>query len=270
MRSVCYNLTDTAYLTSTMLESQPNASARELFIAAHYPNQEWHPLARMVRPEGGPGGPYVLTYTNGVEKSYFGLPEMLRPQQGHYPDIPSIISSRLMPSSRPDYRAWLSWMDLEGDPDPFDILARTGGRKATDYFETFLKPEPVQGKCQAYFFLHGMRYFPVDRIGSAIRDLCTDDRLLTMSDFENSHDSNAVALRTDNSTRQILGYCPGYIAYNFRKLLMEPAKHNLMVRVQKINRDAPLRMQLLCQISFDWPKDFDPFASRDFQLLGSG
>jgi len=232
------------------------ASNRQLFVAAHYPEQRWHPLARMVRPNGDPNGPYEFAYTNGAKFSYFDLPEVLRPQQGYYPGIPPILSNRLMRPSRPDYKDWLSWMDLDaGNNDPFEILARTGGQKATDYFETFP---------------HGVRYFSVRHVEEAITALRPGDQLLTMSDFQNPHDRQAVALRANNRARQLLGYCPGYIACNFRKVLMHPSKYNLLVRVHKINPDAPLSMKLLCRMSCDWPDGFAPCTSKEFRLLESG
>jgi len=256
-----------------MTATQSSAPEQQLFIAsAHDATQSWRPFARLTRPNGR-SGPYVFAFTNGAKGMDRGVFALVPPTTKRYrfPGIPPVLSNRLMPPSRPDYQNWLSWMGLEAsDPDPFEILSRTGGRKFTDHFETFLKPEPVKGKYHAHFFIHGARYFPVRRVEEAIAALRPGDRLLTMSDFENPHDCHAVALRTSDKSRQLLGYCPGYIAYNFRELLMHPAKHNLLVQVQKINPDAPLSMRLLCRLSCDWPEGFDPCASQEFRLLESG
>lgn len=247
-----------------------NVSERQLFIASpNYPTRSWHPLARLKQPEGA-DGPYEFAYTKGVKDAGVGLTALFQPKPGqhYFSGLPPIVNSRLMRPSRPDYRDWLSWMDLSPDNnDPFEILARTGGSKVTDQFETFLKPEPDNGKYRAYFFLHGMRYFPLERILRAVKTLREGDRLLTMSDFENRYDRHAVAVRSGDSDRQLLGYLPGHLAYNFRDLLLDPVASNLSVHVHKMNADAPLSMKVLCRLQCDWPKDFAPCTSEEFQLL---
>ena len=67
-----------------------------------------------------------------------------------------------MRPSRPDYQDYIQWLNIpQHEDEPIAILARSGGRKATDTFELFPCPERNEdGFYHLHFFVHGLRYMP--------------------------------------------------------------------------------------------------------------
>jgi len=37
--------------------------------------------------------------------------------------------------------------------------------------------------------------------------------------------------------------------------------------VKRVNADAPIQLRLLCTLTADWPEDFKPCSSEDYQEL---
>src|SRR5207244_540939 len=115
--------------------------------------------------------------------------------------------------------------------DPMQVLARSGGSRATDAVELF--PFPVLQAEVGYtthFLARAIRHLPETSQGR-ILTLQPSARLWPMRDCQNEHDPLAVALRTDD--RVIVGYMPSY--------LLEDALHlidncdYLAVYVERVN-----------------------------------
>jgi len=73
-----------------------------------------------------------------------------------------VFANRVMNVSRPELRSFVHWLALPAtETDPLALLARSGGRRETDVFEVFARPERTQsGRYQMPFFVHGMRHRP--------------------------------------------------------------------------------------------------------------
>ncbi len=71
-----------------------------------------------------------------------------------------LFSNRLLPKSRPEYRDYLKWLGLdENKTDEMEMLARSGGQRATDTLEIVPCPEPsANNSYEVYFFSHGLRH----------------------------------------------------------------------------------------------------------------
>jgi hypothetical protein len=87
-----------------------------------------------------------------------------------------------------------------------------------------------------------------------------------MPDPQNSHDSYAIALRTDDPAT-IVGYCPRYLSRDFLEIL-ENSPDSGEVRVKRLNAEAPIQLRLLCTLTADWPENFKPCSSEFYQELG--
>ena len=79
------------------------------------------------------------------------------------------------------------WLDLASDAngfpqieiDPMALLARSGGKRATDHFEVFPLPERNQaGEYQIYFFAHGLSHYPATAQQRASQCIPGEDLLL--------------------------------------------------------------------------------------------
>jgi len=88
-----------------------------------------------------------------------------------------------------------------------------------------------------------------------------------MRDFQNSFDSFALALRSEDPTF-LVGYCPKYYAKEVNLLIDQ--NFEVTVTVKNVNVDAPMNMRLLCSLKAKHPADAYPFGSSiDFQIVGN-
>src|SRR6266540_2683039 len=180
-----------------------------------------------------------------------------------------VFMNRLLSASRPEYEAYLTWsgFDPNHPPDPIAILGVTEGLRQTDSLELFPCPVPDSDGCfLTKFFLHGLRWLPsaIERVNRLVRG----ERLALMLDFQNPHDSNAVAVRTlDQADWRAIGYVPRYLAYDVRLLAHECDPNFMDLRVVRVNNEAPLQQRILCQLNACWPDGFEPCAGEEFQPI---
>lgn len=237
-----------------------------LYLAWQDPQSKWwYPVGKLTSE----GGVYRFVYTKGATLSKNFIPfGSLRDLNEVYrsPDLLPLFANRLISKKRPEYRDFLRWLDLrEVEADPLVILARTEGVRATDSLTVFPCPEPnAQGKYVVHFFSHGLRHLP-EEARLCINSLREGERLYLLPDLQNPHDAYALALRTDDPAT-IVGYCPRYIARDFLEIL-ENSPNSVQVHVKRVNADAPIQLRLLCTITADWPEDFKPCSSEDYQEL---
>jgi hypothetical protein len=238
-----------------------------LYLAWQDPeSRQWFPVGKL----SVEGGIYRFVYTKGATLSENFIPlgfmqdlhEVYRSR-----DMFPLFANRLISKKRPEYRDFLRWLDLrEDEADPLVLLARTEGVRETDSLTVFPSPEPdTKGRYVVHFFTHGLRHLPEDariRVGA----LRAGERLYLMPDPQNSHDSYAIALRTDDPAT-IVGYCPRYISRDFLEIL-ENSPDSVEVRVKQVNADAPIQLRLLCTLTAEWPDNFKPCSSDLYQELG--
>ena len=216
------------------------------------------------------GGIYRFVYTKGAKLSANFIPfGFMRDLHEVYKsrDLFPLFANRLISKKRPEYRDFLRWLDLrEDEAEPLVLLARTEGVRETDSLTVFPCPEPdPEGRYVIHFFSHGLRHLPEDaRI--RISALRPDEKLYLLPDPQNPHDGYAIALRTDDPAT-IVGYCPRYISRDFLEIL-ENNPGSVEVRVKRVNTDAPIQLRLLCTLTADWPDNFKPCSSADYQELG--
>lgn len=169
-----------------------------------------------------------------------------------------------MRPSRPDYQDYIQWLNIpEERDDPIAILARSGGRKATDTFEVFPSPESNEnGLYYIHFFVHGLRYMPECSV-EKVKQLQPEERLYLTHDFQNPYDSKALLLLTEE--RHNLGYCPRYLAEDIFEILKQTPE-SVSVRVERINpAPTPIQFRLLCNMTAQWHDSFSPFSRQIYQ-----
>ncbi len=238
-----------------------------LYLAWQDPkSRERFPVGKLSSEDGI----YRFVYTKGAKLSKnfipFGFMQDLHAEYKSHALLP-LFANRLISKKRPEYRDFLRWLDLrEVEADPLVILARTEGVRATDSLTLFPCPEPdAHGRYVVHFFSHGLRHLS-DEARIRINTLGAGERLYLLPDPQNPHDGYALALRTDAPTT-IVWYCPRYIARDFLEIL-ENSPNSVHVRVKRVNADAPIQLRLLCTLTADWPENFKPCSSEDYQELG--
>ena len=213
---------------------------------------------------------YRFRYTRGAEQ----LPDF-RPLAG-FPDLFQVyesadlfphFSNRLLQPKRSEYAAYLSWsgFDPANPPEPLAILGVTEGQRVTDQLEVFPCPAPdPSGRYRAKFFVHGLRHRE-QAAQEAADALCPGGAVILRPEPDNPRDAQAVAL--DTVTGLHLGYAPRYLAADIATLQQRCGVDDVAVTVQRVNRDAPQQMRLLCQLTACWPSEFRPCGGDSFQPL---
>jgi hypothetical protein len=220
-------------------------------------SREWIPVAKLEQVEKG----YRLTYTNGARRcpGFSGLGRMSALDKVYYSnELFPFFSNRMIGKSRPEYKKYLQWLDLDNfDGDPMSVMGVTGGLRATDSFELIPQPRLVDGKMTLNFFPKGVRHLAFSAL-EEIDKLQVGAKLCLMCDIQNSSDPKALALRSEEQ-KIIVGYIARYYCDGLGGLLVaNPGE--VEVKVVRVNKDAPADMRLLCSLTF-------PSHGNEFQLL---
>lgn len=240
--------------------------APQLYVTWQDPiTRSWYPVGKLTFEDNE----YTFLYTHGALASErflpFGSMNDLYAKYFSRKLFP-LFSNRIIPESRPDYVQYLSWMNLHyGEEGPLEILARTGGSRATDSLQIYPRPvKNVQGQYESYFFCHGIRHMH-EVTPNYVLMLKPGDRLHPMLDILNPYDEKAVALRTVDPSMMI-GYVPRYLAPDVAELATLSAA-SFELRIERVNAEAPIQYRLLCRLTAEWPEKFSACSHRMFEPL---
>lgn len=240
---------------------------KALFVAWQEPEtRRWVPVGRLTHENGK----YKFVYTKGAKeaRSFTPFGRMVDLDAAYVSDVLfPLFANRMLPKSRPEYAEYLHWLGLgERTPDELEILARSGGSRATDTLEIIPCPEPTEDKhYEVYFFSHGLRHL-IPENQARVAELRPGERLYLLRDLQNQHDANALLLRTEDPM-SIAGYCPRYYSGEFSRLLDSVGANQVRVTVEQVNPDAPMQLRLLCKVSAPWPANFSACALDQFQAV---
>lgn len=255
-----------------------------LFLAWQDPaSRQWYTVGRLDvdAPAGGDGAAtaarFIFAYTGGAsaaaEKAGFS-PVVSFPDLGRTyasDTMPPLFANRIMPRRRPEFADLLAWLGLDGaSADDLAVLARSGGRRATDSFEVYPCPSrSPDGLYRAHFFLRGLRYQPMAAQERALQ-LAPGERLRLIADLQNPTDPRALAVRTDGAEpgdTYFLGFLPRYLADDLQHVL---AAGQDAVRVSAVRANgppAPEHFRVLCLVEAQWPDGHEPFHGAAYQPL---
>ncbi|HWL93206.1 MAG TPA: HIRAN domain-containing protein [Phycisphaerae bacterium] len=243
----------------------PNA----VFVAWRDPvHHRCYPVGRLSRVLVDGNDEYEFAYVRGVDPAReagfrtiasFDEIERVYWSRTLYP----FFANRIMAESRPDRAAFLDRLLLRS-ADPLEVLARTGGIRATDSFEVFPLPRfdaEVPG-FRTLFLVHALRHFP-PTAHDRIQELGVGEKLLFMPDSQNEFDPHAIALRTED--RVLVGHVPNYLLLEVYQLAAN-CEFAVEFSVAKINPPpAPLDQRMLCELRSCWPPNFYPFVDARFR-----
>jgi hypothetical protein len=243
-----------------------------LFVAWQDPSsRSWIPVGRLTYQNGR----YAFAYTRGAQDAKTS--KNFRPF-GRMTDLGVVyvskelfplFANRVLNESRPEYPDYLRWLGLpHQESNELEVLARSGGLRATDTLEVFPCPEPTgDQEYVVYFFSRGIRHLLPEN-QARIPTLKVGQRLFLMKDVQNSFDPSAILMRTADPVANV-GYCPQYFSQEFTGLLDVVGCDNVSVTVERVNADAPMQFKLLCKLTAPWPKNFRPCSMDQFQVLAS-
>jgi len=226
----------------------------------------WRPVGRLDHD----GGLYHFLYTQGAKSGGFhpftGMNNLETVYESE--ELFPLFANRLLPTSRPEYEAFMRWSGFDPDnpPGPIVVLGVTEGIRQTDAVEVFPCPVPDSEGCYINkFFLHGIRWMGRAAVERMNR-LQVNEPLKLLFDFQNTFDPQAVAVRTDDD-RVMLGYVPRYLARDVGNLVNQCHPDLIEVTVASVNVEAPFQNRLLCQMKSCWPTGFQPCSGEEFRPI---
>ncbi|MGB7964117.1 MAG: HIRAN domain-containing protein [Propionicimonas sp.] len=211
------------------------------------------------------GDEYVFRYAPRVSEGpnaspLPGLPD--RRQTYRSRALFATFSNRVMTPRRDSYQDYLGLLGLQGgEPEPFEVLARTWGTRTTDRIQVLPIPRVGPGgHLQTRFLVHGGAH--VDPDGRALRRVRVGDQLQLRREPENPVDTSAVlVLRMGEEDR--LGYIPRPLAPFIHALWA--ANVEPVVIAEHINlpgaRLVSNQMRLLARLEARAPDGFDVEAA---------
>lgn len=176
-------------------------------------------------------------------------------------DLFPMFANRVMTPRRDNYASYVRGLGLDQSrPEPFEVLARTLGTRASDRVQ--LLPVPVvddRGLVSFYFLLHGGRH--VDEVGDRLARVAAGDELFLAGEPDNPVSSVAVLVGAVREPRRdtALGYVPEVLA----PLVLSLLESSMPMRVvaERVTRPEPgaasLSPRLLVRVDAVAPSGWD-------------
>lgn len=153
------------------------------------------------------------------------------------------FTNRVLSPRRPEYPQYVAALGLGSAPEPVEMLARSGGGRATDTVHVVPEPQATpDGRHELLFLTSGVRY--IDGVDERLSRLRVGDRLALRREPDNSADSRA--LLVDASRGEPVGWVPHYLLDLVHGYL---AGSTVEVYVERINGPEVVpHLRLLCRL----------------------
>lgn len=223
-----------------------DAPARSLLLVWRNPtSRKYSRVARLEKDQEARFNFHYLESARSVE-GFYPLDEYPH-FEGLYssPELPAFFANRVMSSSRPGYSDYLKWLGIDDSADldvPVEVLARTGGGRATDTFHVVEMPSLNESHFASRFFVSGVRH--ADGGLEASQTVNAGDLLFLRAEPDNP--VNSLAKIIDTATQKQIGWLPDWLCDEVDNL--ESEQWSLSLSVEKVNPEAPPRSRILCKL----------------------
>lgn len=159
--------------------------------------------------------------------------------------LPAFFANRVMSRHRDSYGVYRHQIGLEtaGADTPVEVLARTGGQRATDTFHIVDDLQPsADGRVVGRFLASGVRYLP--GADERLRNMAPD-QLLQLRD-EPDNPVNPRAILIDVRDGAPIGHVPDWLVDDIHHL--RDAASEITLVAERVNPDAPPHLRLLCRL----------------------
>jgi hypothetical protein len=225
----------------------------------------------------GGKGPYEFSYIKGAEEgAKYGFRPFLpfddMEKTYRSTTLFPFFANRLLPHARKEYGEYTRSLGLAtNEASPLEILARSGGRRATDSVEVFAPPHIQEmsnggGRILDYYFLaHGLRHMRYCAQDLVAQSLKKGDSLFVMHDLQNPVDRRALALRTADYC--CVGFLPRYLAEDVWELFGKNGE--IEITLERLNSPPiPIQQRMLCKLRAKIEGEFKPCSSDVYRPLG--
>ena len=246
---------------------------RRLYAAWRAPDGLIHPIGLLTRHhsvETDSGVLYRFVYLKAAERLEAflllpGLPDLYREYESEI--LFPVFRIRQMSRRRPDYSEFVRELDLDVDADPFEVMARSHGWRATDRYEVFAHPNRApDGNLTTVFFARGIRH--LEGAAEAVANVQPGDGLRLENEPDNLVNPRAILMC--NRTGEPVGWVPNYIVDMIHEL-RDPFGTEVSITAEHINAasTSPPHMRLLCRLRAPWPDGYEPLSAPEFQPIVS-
>lgn len=158
--------------------------------------------------------------------------------------LPAFFSNRVMSRQRASYGDFREWLGLtvEGQDTPIEVLARTGGPRATDTFHIVDDLREIDGRRISRFFASGVGH--TAGADERLAHMLAGHRLSMRTEPDNP--ANQRALLIDAEADAPVGWVPDWLVSEVHELLDSGYELNLVA--ERINPTAPVHLRLLCRL----------------------
>ena len=232
--------------------------------------RRWFPIGRLDANQAN--STYRFRYTHGAElaRKSAGFPPLPdfpkfdRPYESR--ELFPIFQNRVMAPGRPDFAQYVEQLGLRPDEnDPIEILAASGGTRATDSLEVFPKLErQADGHFRCRFFLHGSSHVSPpaqERLGRL------EPREPLNIALELTNPATGFAVQVQTKDYFMIGWAPRYLVHDLADAMAQcPTGYEAeVVRLNPL--PAPSRQRLLVEFRGQLPEGHDPMSSDEFRPL---
>lgn len=241
------------------VEVHPRPDVPRRLLVTVRPGEGWDQPHRLYRHVG-----FLTCLQDGYEFRYVQPAEGFRPLLGfgdttrHYrsSEMFPLFAERIMSARRPDRARYLEALDLSEDSEPWEVLMRSGGRRAGDTIEVV--PEPMiatDGATSCTFLVHGVRHRGPEA-GDVIASLRQGDLLELRWEPTNPVNERAVLVLSGSGVA--IGYVPDPLV-NYVHTVMHTGEHRLSV-VRANAPDVGSHLRLLVRLEGYVPANYLPFG----------
>lgn len=195
-----------------------------------------------------PGGRVAFQYLESAfdDPDFLPLLEYPNRDTAYLSDeVPAFFSNRILSTDRPSYGRYLDWLGLDQlkpEDVPFEVLARTGGGRATDTFHVVDLPLDRDHNFSSRFFVSGIRHAKVS--GEVLESIQNGDRLHLQLEDDNLANPKAVLVNSADNRK--LGYVPNWLCSDVHERIKN--HWDVTAIAERVNPDAPSHVQVLCRI----------------------
>lgn len=193
-------------------------------------------------------GRYTFAYTDDARngENFYPLAQFPDTEKTYVSTaLPAFFVNRLMSRKRDSYPDYLDALGIDSPEleTPMELLARTGGPRATDTFH--LVDDLIAGDddvVTSRFLASGVRH--VDTDGTRLANLQDEDQLKLRAEPDNPANDRAQLICADSG--EPVGYVPDWLLSDVEKLRSKADV--LKIFAERVSPDAPPHLRLLCRI----------------------
>ncbi|WP_295839682.1 HIRAN domain-containing protein [uncultured Microbacterium sp.] len=234
--------------TQALDRDQLDLTASRKTLILVWQNPESRLFAKVGQLDALPSGRFAFHYLPGAwdDPAFVPLLEYPDRDTAYVSDeVPAFFANRILSADRPNYVRYLRWLgidDLSLDDVPFEVLARTGGGRATDTFHVVELPVTDGNRLTSRFFVSGVRHFP-DSEG-VIANLQNGATLRL--ELEETNDVNPKAVLVNTADGHRFGYVPDWLCGDVHARLK--GGWSITAVAERVNPDAPAHIRVLCRL----------------------